>query len=193
MSTIKLLQFLQQDCPEPLREQILDMMQREWPQAIEGTRRERPWPENPEAQPTSFVLLEDNSVVSHVAVPRKDIKHEGQTYRAFGLSEVMTHPSFRHQGFGLQLVKEATTFISNNEPDIALFTCQPPLVSFYTQGGYEHIPNTPLVGGTRNKPFRSDSLGLSTMIHFFSEKAQQNRSAFVGADIYLELGENMLW
>ena len=193
MRTVKLLEFLQQDCPAPLREQILEMMQREWPQAFEGTGGEIHWPENPETQPRSFVLVEDNTVISHVAVPSKDIKHEGQTYRVFGLSEVMTHPSYRHQGFGLQLVKAATTFISKNEPDIALFTCQPPLVSFYTQGGYKYIPNTTLVGGTRQKPFRSDSLGLSTMIHFFSEKAQQNRSTFEGADIYLELGENMLW
>ena len=190
---LHLLQFLQQDCPEPLREQILDMMQREWPQAFEKTRRERPWPEHPETHPTSFVLLEANTVISHVAVPWKIINHEGQTYRAFGLSEVMTHPSYRHQGFGLQLVKEATSFIQKSNPDIGLFTCQPPLVSFYTQAGWEHIPNTPLIGGVRNKPFRSDSLGLSTMMRFFSEKAQQHRSAFEGTDIYLELGENMLW
>lgn len=190
---IQLLQFLQKDCPTSLREQIIVLMQHEWPQVFEGISGEIPWPENPETHPTSFVLIEDNKVISHVAVPRKSIKHEEQTYKAFGLSEVMTDPSHRHQGFGLQLVKEATSFIQKNEPDIGLFTCQPALVSFYTQGGWEHIKNTNLIGGTRNKPFRSDSLGLSTMIRFFSEKAQQNCSAFEGADVYLELGEKMLW
>jgi predicted acetyltransferase len=139
------------------------------------------------------VLLEENRIISHVAVPSKDIEHEGQTYRAFGLSEVMTAPSHRRQGFGLQLVKEATSYIESNNPDIGIFTCQPALVSFYTQGGWEHIDNTNVIGGTRQKPFRSDALGLSTMMRFFSEKAQQNRSAFEGADVYLELGENMLW
>lgn len=186
-------QFLQQDSPTPLKEQIIELMQHEWPQVFAGISGEIPFPENPDAHPTSFVLIQDNAVICHVAVPWKYITHAGQTYKAFGLSEVMTHPSHRHQGFGLQLVKEATSFIQKNDPDIGLYTCQPNLVSFYTKGGWEHLKNTNLIGGTRNKPFRSDSIGAVTMMRFFSEKAQQNRSAFEGTDVYLELGEKMLW
>ncbi len=187
------LHFLQEDCPTPLREQILVLLQREWPQVFEEVNGPIPWPENPDTQPTSFVLVKDDIVICHVALQWKYIQHAQQTYKVFGLSEVMTHPAYRHQGFGLQLVREASAFIENNEPDIGIFTCQPSLVAFYTQAGWEHMPNTNLIGGTRNKPFRSDSLGLSTMIRFFSEKAQQNRLAFENTDVYLELGENMLW
>lgn len=190
---IRLLQFPQEDCPANIREQLILLMRREWPQAFEEMSEHIPWPENPETHPTSFILIENNIVISHVAVPWKYIQHEGHTYKVFGLSEVMTNPSYRHQGFGLKLVKEATAFIERNDPDIGMFTCQPALVSFYTQGGWEHIPNTNLIGGTREKPFRSDALGLATMMRFFSQKAQQNRSAFSKADIYLELGERMLW
>lgn len=190
---LQLVQFSQTDCPAPIREQIILMMRREWPQAFEDLHGDIRWPDNPETHPTSFVLIEDSKVISHVAVPRKSINHEGQMYRAFGLSEVMTSPSHRHQGFGLQLIKEASSFIQQNDPDISLFTCQPALVSFYTQGGWEHIKDTNLIGGTRTRPFRSDSFGLSTMMRFFSEKAQRNRPAFEGADVHLELGEKMLW
>lgn len=190
---IALQHYLQEECPTQIREQILLLMQREWPQASEGKSEHGPWPENPDAHPTSFFLLEDNRVISHVAVPWKYIQHEGETYRVFGLSEVITNPVYRMRGFGLTLVRVATSFIEDNAPDIGIFTCKPSLVSFYTQAGWEYIQHTNLIGGTRDKPFRSDSLGLATMIRFFSGKAQQNRPAFEETDVYLELGENMLW
>ncbi|MBN3526637.1 GNAT family N-acetyltransferase [Paenibacillus apiarius] len=190
---MKLLQFAQENCPLHLRKQIIGLMRQQWPQAFEGKGENIDWPENPGTHPTSFVLVENDIVISHVAVPWKYITHGGVTYKAYGLSEVMTNPPYRHRGFGVKLVKEAASYIEENEPDIGIFTCEPSLVSFYTQGGWEYQKNTCLVGGTRSKPFRSDSLGLSTMIRFFSDKAQNNRSAFDGTDVYLELGEEMLW
>lgn len=192
-SLMQMIQFLQTECSAPLREQILALMRREWPQAFEGIEGEPPWPDNPATRPTSFVLLEENTVVCHVAVPWKYIQHAGETYKASGLSEVMTHPAYRQRGLGLQLVKAVTSFIMHNGSDIGLFTCQPALIPFYTRGGWEYSPNTNLIGGTREKPFRSDSLGLATMMRFFSARAQQRRALFERADIYLELGEKMLW
>ncbi|GLV60925.1 hypothetical protein KDH_77440 [Dictyobacter sp. S3.2.2.5] len=191
---LRLLQFLQEDCPQTVRAQILALLRREWPQALAGKGDEEiAWPDNRETQPTSFVLLANRTVVCHVAVPWKTIEHAGEHYHVFGLSEVVTHPSYRHQGLGLRLIGEATNFIEQSGADLSVFTCQPPLVSFYHQGGWEHANHTNLVGGTRAQPFRSDTLGLATMIRFFSSRARRHRSDFLGADIYLELGENELW
>lgn len=191
---LRMLQFLQEDCPQTVRTQILTMMQREWPQAFAGkSHDEIAWPDNPATQPTSFVLLADHTVICHVAVPWKTIQHGGESYKVFGLSEVMTHPSHRHQGLGLRLVKEAADFIEQSGADLSIFTCQPPLVSFYRQGGWEQASHTNLIGGTREKPFRSDMLGLATMIRFFSPGVRRNIADFIDADVYLELGENMLW
>lgn len=190
---VKLMQFPQEECPSFLKDQIIFLMKNEWPQAFEGNAQDIHWPDCPETHPTSLVLVENNIVISHVAIPCKYIKHEGQTYKTFGLSEVITNPSFRNQGLGLKLVKEAGLLIEKSEPDISIFTCNPSLVSFYTQGGWEHSKNTNLIGGTRNKPFRSDSLGLSTMFRFFSDKAQKNHLAFEETDVYLELAEGKLW
>ena len=50
-----------------------------------------------------------------------------------------------------------------------------------------------LVGGTRERPFRSDRLGLTVMVRFFSSRAILHRADFDGADIWIELGENQLW
>ncbi|WP_066303868.1 GNAT family N-acetyltransferase [Bacillus sp. FJAT-29814] len=190
---IELLQFHQENCPSYIKKQIISLMRQEWPQAFGDHDEDLHWPDSPETQPTSLVLVEDNIVISHVAIPWKNISHEGQKYKAFGLSEVMTNSSFRKQGFGLRLIKEAYSFIEKNNPDISIFTCEPALVHFHTKGGWEHKQNINLIGGTRDKPFRSDILGLCTMINLFSAKAQNNFLSFEEADVYLELGEGKLW
>lgn len=189
----EVVRFAQEACPASIREQIIDLMRREWPEAFGDADEAVQWPDLPETSPTSLVLIEGGIVISHVAVPWKQIEHAGQTYRAFGLSEVMTAPAYRGKGYGLKLVKEALSFIEEQSPDIGVFTCDAPLIRFYAQGGWEHMQGTCLVGGTREKPFRSDTLGKATMMRFFSSKAQHSRSAFEGADVFLDLGERKLW
>lgn len=55
------------------------------------------------------------------------------------------------------------------------------------------MPGTCFIGGTKQKPFRSDSLNLVTMIMFLSPKSKQHREDFEDADIFFELGEDQLW
>lgn len=186
---IKLLQYPQTDDSETLKKKIIELQATAWPQESPS----KPWPENPDTHVSSFVLVDNDLAMSHVAVVGKDIKHKDQTYKIFGLSEVVTHPSYKKSGYGLQLIKEAARFIENSEPDLSIFTCDPSIIPFYKQGGWTHIKDTCLVGGTLEKPFRSDSLGLATMIRFYSDKAVKYRHDFEGTDIYLELKENQLW
>lgn len=191
MALLQFLHFHQEECPEEWRKQIVGLMQREWPEAFEGGSAE--WPDCPETHPTSFVLLSNRTVISHVAVPMKEIRHKGHPYRAFGISEVITHPDYRKQGYSSKLLKAAAAHIAVNSPDISLFTCVPSLVSFYAEAGWEHYAGTVLVGGTSDKPFRSDSLGLATMMRLYSDKALRNRHDFLETDVQLELGERKLW
>lgn len=166
-------------------------MRQEWPQAFED--EEIRWPDNPDTNPVSFVHVSDSRVISHVAVQYKKLHHRGQAYRAFGLSEVLTRPSSRGLGFGTKLIQEAAAYIQTQEPDISVFTCKPELTSFYARGGWKYIEGACLVGGTKRKPFRSDSLGLAVMLRLHSAAARKRRQDFERADLYLELGENMLW
>ncbi|MEH7085682.1 GNAT family N-acetyltransferase [Neobacillus drentensis] len=190
---IELLHFHQGDCPTYIKKQIISLMRQEWPQAFGDNDEDIHWPDSLETQPTSLVFVENDIVISHAAIPWKYINHEGQKYKAFGLSEVVTNPSLRKQGFGLRLIKEAYSFIEKNNPDISIFTCEHALVHFYAKSGWEHKQNINLIGGTRNKPFRSDSLGLCTMIKLISATAQTNLFSFEETEVYLELGEQRLW
>jgi len=188
---IKLSQYPQTDYSEDLRKQIIALQSTAWPPTLGD--EDKPWPGNPEIHISSFVLVDNDIAVSHVAIMGKNITHKDHTYKAFGLGEVVTHPSCQKRGFGLQLINMAGTFIENNEPDISIFTCKPSLIYFYAKGGWEYMKNTCLVGGTHDNPFRSDSLGLATMMHFYSDKAKEHRQDFENSDVYLELREKQLW
>lgn len=189
---IRMMEFLQRDCPPLFKKQILELMKQEWPHAFTN-EEDLAWPENEELHPTSLILIDDEIMVSHVGIVWTYLEHEGVIYKAFGLSEVMTYPAYRKKGFGLRLIREAVKWIKKNDADIGIFTCDDQLVHFYESGGWEHIKHTCLVGGTVKKPFRSDQLEKVTLIRFFSENAQINRHQFEGKDIHLELGEGKLW
>lgn len=190
---IKLVQYPQADCSEGLRKQIILLQCIAWPPTTESRIEDICWPADLDNYLTSFALVDDNIAVSHVAVLGKDITHKGQAYRTLGLSQVVTHPSYRRKGFGLQIIKQAVSFIENSNPDISIFTCLPSLISFYSQGGWEYRADICLVGGTHENPFQSDSLGLATMIRFFSDKAKKHGQDFDNSDICLELKEGKLW
>ncbi|WP_028544090.1 GNAT family N-acetyltransferase [Paenibacillus taiwanensis] len=189
----QLLQFSKEQCPFQYRSQIVELMRQEWPAAFDGRDDDMEWVHQVDTNPTSFLLIENEIVISYLAVPWKQVMHGGERYKAFALSEVVTNPIYRNQGYGLRLIKEAMSFIRHHQPDISIFTCKPELIHFYSQGGWSFIKGTHLIGGTRHKPLRSDLLGLCTMINLFSDKARRNQSDFKDADIYLELGEQLLW
>ncbi|MDK8179279.1 GNAT family N-acetyltransferase [Paenibacillus sp. UMB4589-SE434] len=189
----RLLQFPKEQCPFQYRNQIVELMRQEWPAAFDGRDDHMEWVHQVDTNPTSFLLTEDDIVISYLAVPWKQVIHKGERYKAYALSEVVTNPAYRNQGYGLRLIREAMSFIHSSQADISIFTCKPELIDFYTQGGWNFIKGTHLIGGTRHKPFRSDVLGLSTMISIISDKARRNQLDFTNADIYLELGEQLLW
>jgi len=187
-------QFRQEDCPISIRVQLIELMRQAWPNAFDDISDEQViWPDTPDSYPVSLVYLDGDTVISHVAVPRKTIRHEGRDYEAYGISEMMTNPAYQRQGYGVELLREAAAYTRDQKPDLSIFTCEPYLISFYEQGGWTHMPDTHLIGGTRKKPFRSDSLGLATMVRFFSEKAAHHADSFRMTDVYVELGERKLW
>ncbi|MED1203740.1 hypothetical protein [Heyndrickxia acidicola] len=62
--------------------------------------------DNPETQPASLVFVENNTVICHAAIPWKYINYGARTYKAFGLSDAITIPFYRQQGFGLKRRKK---------------------------------------------------------------------------------------
>jgi hypothetical protein len=75
MTTAEPYIYAQADCPGNIRDQIIRMLKREWPQTFAENKPE--WPtESPEMKPMSLVLMIDGLTVSHCLIMRKIISSE---------------------------------------------------------------------------------------------------------------------
>ena len=190
---IEIITCLEEDLSDDLKGQTLEAQRAEWPAAFTGAKAERTQLNDPALHAMIFSLLVDGQLASHLSVPRKTIAHRGESYKAYGLSAVLTVPAFHRKGYGERTVRAATAFMEEDGADVGLFTCDPPLRAFYERCGWTVLEGASLVGGTRAKPFPSDTLGKITFGRFFSARAQVHEQDFVGAAIWLELGEGDLW
>ncbi len=190
---IEVIACLEEELPDDLRRQTVKALRDEWPGAFTGVKAERTQLNDPALHAMIFSLLVDGQLASHLSVQRKIVEHRGESYKAHGLSGVLTVPAFRGKGYGEQVVRAATAFMEQDGADVGLFTSDPPLRAFYERCGWTLLEGASLVGGTRARPFPSDTLGKTTFAWFFSARAQAHGKDFVGAAIWLELREGDLW
>lgn len=186
---MELIQYPQKNSDIKLADMISVLENTAWPRDTE----ENTFPSAPDTYLTSFVLVENGIAVCHVGIRKSILHHKGESYLAHGLSEVVTHPRYQKKGLASQTIKTATQFIISQQADIGIFTCAKEKAAFYARCGWEAVPGACFIGGTKKKPFRSDSLNLVTMMLFNSPKSRQHRKDFENTDIIFELGENQLW
>ena len=165
-----------------------------------GALHEQAWPglpahdHDPALLPLSMLLVDGGRVLAMLDILSKEISHQGQSYRASGLSTVVTDPANRRKGYGTQLVRAARGWMQVGGGDLALFTCDRPLQAFYEHAGWSVLPGSVLIGGTREHPFPSDQLDKVVMAAFFSDRAKEHAPSFRQQRIELYPGEiDKLW
>jgi aminoglycoside 2'-N-acetyltransferase I len=185
--------FPQAELPLELKRGALAILERAWPtgRSIES-RLSKPL-HDPRTDPVCMLLIVSSEVVSYLAILSKEIDHAGSRYRAAGLSAVSTHPDHLRHGYAGQLVTAAREHIAAMGADIGIFTCDPPLAPFYVSHGWDVMPSTVVVGGTKDRPLRADAFEKTTLMRFFTQRAATHRSDFDNADVYLVLREGDLW
>ena len=131
MKTVQYPQQMESAC---IRDQIIRLENSVW--ATGNPEIDNCFPTQPDTYVTSFLLIDEEKVLSHIAVRRRQLFHKGSCYLAYGLSEVVTHPAFRGQGLGARLLHETGAWIEQQGADLSIFTCQPSLIPFYSKGGW---------------------------------------------------------
>ncbi|MFF7728542.1 GNAT family N-acetyltransferase [Streptomyces sp. NPDC008001] len=185
---MRILTMAEPETPPGLRAQVQALQDRAWPGG---------GPHDPALRPVAMLLVgDDGGVRAALDILSKEITHAGRTYRASGLSAVVTDTAHRGKGYGRQLVAAAREAIAANGTDLALFTCDRPLQGFYESAGWQALPGTVLIGGTPRDPFPSDRPGFDkvTMGAFFTARARSDADAFEQSRIGLYPGEiDRLW
>ena len=189
---VKVLSYPEAAVPVDLREQQHRIQKQEWPSddKAEGLVHDAA------LRPLTMLLVEANTVLATLDVLFKDVTHAGHRFAACGLSTVVTSEEHRGRGFGRELVAAAHEQMRAIDVDLALFTCDRRLQSFYVSSGFQVLPGSVLIGGTRDQPFPSDQPGFDkiTLGDFFTPRARAARESFAHARIELFPGDlDRLW
>ncbi|MEV6581661.1 GNAT family N-acetyltransferase [Streptomyces sp. NPDC051582] len=180
--------YAQAELPARLAAQVAALEAQAWPGAGAG--------HDPALAPEVMLLLDDEgTVLVSLALLHKKIRHDGRTYRAAGLSSVVTRDTARGQGYGGHLVAAARTALAADPAvDLVLFSCDRPLVPFYEAAGFTRLPRAVLIGGTPGQPLATDAPGFAKEVLADFPGADTGAAAFAGARIALYPGlVDRLW
>ncbi|MFE9463575.1 GNAT family N-acetyltransferase [Streptomyces virginiae] len=187
---LRVVGFAEADVPAALAVQVADLEAEAWPGCTPG--------HDPALEPRALLLADRHgTVAAALALLYKEIPLAGRTYRAAGLSSVVTRTAVRGQGLGGRLVAAALAELAADRAvDLALFSCDRPLAPFYTAAGFAPLPGTVLVGGTPAEPLATDAPGFdkAVMAAFFTDAPAGDREAFTGVRVPLHPGSvDRLW
>ncbi|MFJ4779096.1 GNAT family N-acetyltransferase [Streptomyces sp. NPDC088762] len=176
--------------PAALARQVADLEAAAWPGSTPG--------HDPALVPRALLLVDgDGTVAASLALLYKEIGLAGRTYRAAGLSAVVTRAALRGRGIGGRLVAAARAELAADRAvDLALFSCDRPLAPFYEAAGFTALPGTVLVGGTPERPLATDEPGFdkTVLAAFFTDDPDRDRAAFTGVRVPLHPGNtDRLW
>ncbi len=129
-----------------------------------------------------FYVVERGVVISHADVSQRTLTHRGESYRLAGVGEVMTCPTFQHEGHGTRVVAAATDFILRSDADLAMLFTAPELSGFYQQSGWVPLPDLRVTFGDPAQPISSDEF---VMMRFITERAQQHQADFEQGVIFV--------
>ncbi|MFI5665484.1 GNAT family N-acetyltransferase [Streptomyces sp. NPDC051704] len=185
---MRVLTYAEAGLPPDLAAQVASLEAQAWPGAAPG--------HDPALAPRVMVLVdEEGTVAASLALLFKPVRHGGRTYRAAGLSAVVTRDTARGRGYGGRLVAAARTALAADPAvDLVLFSCDRPLVPFYEAAGFTRLPGTVLLGGTPGQPLATDAPGFAKEVLGDFPGADTEAAAFAGARIALYPGPvDRLW
>ena len=167
--------------PPHLEAQIRSLVYAEWPGADETDAALTLI--DPGLHPVHFVLAEGVRVLSYARTIRATVPHLGQSFKLYGLGDVVTQPELRHKGYGGRVVDEATTYIKfAREVDAAVLLTEPKLEPFYRRSGWDYIPGLRVETGESGE---CAAAAIIPMVLFLSAKACAARTIFLRETLVL--------
>lgn len=166
--------------PDPIKYQLLAYVRVEWWWVFQG--KNRLWDYTRKStHPVYAVIVEQDVLIAHAEVNWRWLEHGGKRYKVYGLSAVYVAPSFRKEGFGKMVVREATDWIKQQpDADISMLFCLPELKGFYESCGWTLMDKTPVHYGAAENPTLLDDELLMMLFMSSSLTGFENTPVYVG-------------
>lgn len=171
-----------EELPPAVKCQILSYVRVEWSWIFEGANRFWDYTKK-DTHPVNVVIVERDVLISHTEVNWRNLAHEGETFKVYGVSAVFTYPAFRREGFGRQVMEATTAYIQASDADVAMLFCAPELVPFYEACGWSLMANNQLSYGPPAEPTLDE--GATWLMLFVSDKGRQARPLFEQRPVYI--------
>ena len=137
----ELRSYLKQDVPRDIATQIRSGLRFVWPQLNAGCGKIIGTPPGYGTQRRTFVLLDDELLISHAEANCRLLEHAGETWNVGGLSAVFTYPGHRGGGHAERVVAAASDYLRNAKIDFALLFCGERVRSLYERTDWELLRN----------------------------------------------------
>ena len=173
--------YVQEDFPPILKCQALAFMRVEWPYIFEGAERFLSETYPPKFDPTHFVIVEGETLMSYAAVVRTNFMHAGEEFRVYGFGNMFTFPPYRGEDHGHKLLDMATDTIEKSDADVGVLYCNERLETFYASKGWIMTKSPTRFGS----PEEYEDSEEQRMMLFVSEKGRRNRNTFDEQPLYV--------
>jgi hypothetical protein len=168
------------ELPPLLECQIRDFVRIVWPTSNVDDRSVPLGPRD--RDPVHVVIVDGDTLISHVQLLTFNIEHAGENYKVIGVSGVLTYPNFRKGGYGRKVVDESTQYIASKGVDFGMLFTMPELTNFYGKSGWVTVPKLTILVGDKAKPRDGNQYTLMYPVTDHGERAVK---AFKSASVYV--------
>ena len=179
----ELQSYLKREVPREIAIQIRSGIRFVWPQLNAGITTLWKPPPVDSMERRTFVLMDDELLVSHAEATIRDVSHRGQDFKVGGLSAVFAYPNYRGSGAGERVVAAATDFLRQSSSDFALLFCGERVSSMYKRLGWEREDRMRIHFGDKANP-KTYQDGL-LMGLFLSQRARDAKPQLEGSPLYV--------
>ena len=175
----QLQHFTADTLPDHFGWQILDFVRIHWFDIFAHKREADVYPIT--WHPHYFVVTEARALLSAAVAIWEDRQFNGETYRTYGLTGVMTYPAFRKKGYGLQVATAATDYIKQQaDADLAILWTGTDLEAFYDRNGWAYPHTFSVMLGDPANPTRSNF----PMLLYLSDRGHALQQSLAGGALY---------
>jgi hypothetical protein len=178
----QLQSFLKHEVPRDLATQIRSGIRMIWPGLNPGVTKIWSPLQGAPSDRMTFVLVEDELLISHAEVNFRKLDLKGNAYEIGGLSAVFTYPSHRGTGAGEQVVRAATGYLAQSKADLALLFCGERVQSLYARTGWTLVPNARVLFGDKSNPTLEKCLTMALTI---TDSGRRARAVFESQAVYV--------